>query len=61
MGISEKSDGSETFGLRMTPKGVVTALPYVGTERWAHALSARFSECDAAGLVALTRLNDQSR
>jgi len=40
------------FTLRVTPHGVV-ACSYEGDERWARGVAARFSEHEAAGLVAL--------
>jgi len=43
----------QTFELRMSPHGVVAALPYGGQERWAEAVAVRFAEDEAAGLVAL--------
>ena len=39
--------------LRMMPHGVVAARTYDGTERWAGGVASRFSENEAAGLVAL--------
>ena len=43
----------QTFELRMSPHGVVAALPYGGPERRAQGVAARFGEDEAAGLVAL--------
>ena len=39
--------------LRMLPHGVLAARPYDGNERWAGGVASRFSENEAAGLVAL--------
>lgn len=43
----------QTLELRMSPHGVVAALPYGGPERRAQGVVARFAEDEAAGLVAL--------
>ena len=44
---------TESLELRMTPHGVVAAQPYQGQERWARGVASRFSDNEAAGLVAL--------
>jgi len=43
----------QTLELRMSPHGVVAALPYGGHDRWAQGVAARFAEDEAGGLVAL--------
>ena len=47
------SGEKDWFELGMTPHGVVTARPYGGKERWVTGIVSRFSENEAAGLVAL--------
>jgi non-specific serine/threonine protein kinase len=47
------SSETELFELRVTPRGVVSSRPYDGNDRWARGVAARFSEHEAAGLVAL--------
>ncbi len=44
---------TELFELRVTPRGVVSSRPYDGNDRWARGVESRFSEHEAAGLVAL--------
>jgi len=44
---------TESLELRMTPHGVVTSRSYTGDERWARRVASRFSEHEAAGLMAL--------
>lgn len=53
------SSGNERFelGLRPPPHGRVTAQPYDGSERWATGAVSRFSEHEAAGLMALAASN----
>ena len=43
----------DALELRISPHGVVAALPHDGPERWARGVVARFAEDEAAGLVAL--------
>jgi superfamily II DNA or RNA helicase len=50
-------DESVSFELRVTPHGVVAPHPYTGSARWAGAIATRFSENEAAGLVALGAAN----
>lgn len=47
------SSESGSLELRITPHGVVSPLPYDGHDRWAHGVVTRFSESEAAGLLAL--------
>jgi non-specific serine/threonine protein kinase len=47
------SGKTDWFELRMMPQGVMAARPYEGDERWAGGVESRFSEHEAAGLVAL--------
>ncbi len=44
---------TEALELWLTPHGVVAARPYGGELRWACGVATRFSEHEAAGLVAL--------
>lgn len=46
--------GEVGFELGVTPRGVVIARPYHGEEQWVSAVLTRFSESEAAGLVALS-------
>lgn len=47
------SDETASFGLLVTPHGMVAPLPYGGDDRWVRGVVSRFSEHEAAGLVAL--------
>ena len=47
------NSGTELLELRMTPHGIVSALPYHGHDRWAQGVASRFLENEAAGLLAL--------
>ena len=47
------SSQPKSLELRLTPHGVVAARPYEGNDRWARGVASRFSEHEAAGLVAL--------
>ena len=47
------SSETESFELRITPHGVVASRLYDGHLRWARGVASRFSEHEAAGLVAL--------
>ena len=51
---SRKKKGErESFELWMTPHGRVASQPYDGNERWARGVASRFTEHEAAGLMAL--------
>jgi len=50
-----------TFELRLTPHGVVMPGPHGGEERWAGGVARRFSEDEAAGLVAMAAATLPSR
>ncbi len=47
----------KSFELQLTPHGLVMPLPYEDDERWASGVVSRFSEHEAAGLVALAAGN----
>ena len=46
-------NSAEQFELHLTPHGMVSAMPYEGTERWAIKVKSDFRKCEAAGLTAL--------
>jgi len=52
-GFRKVNAEKQAFELRLSPHGVVTALPCGGQERWIQGVAARFAEDEAAGLVAL--------
>ncbi len=51
---------TDSLELKITPHGMVSALPYDGSDRWAFRIKSRFMEGESAGLIALAAANTPS-